>query len=72
MKLPNGEKIEGRWTNNLLNGKAIFTEMNGDRYEEVYKDEIPEGPRKALKRKGTAAHLSNNLCCFLLLCSIYC
>mmetsp|Transcript_886 Transcript_886/g.3265 ORF Transcript_886/g.3265 Transcript_886/m.3265 type:complete len:295 (+) Transcript_886:241-1125(+) len=52
MKLPNGEKIEGRWTNNLLNGKAIFTEMNGDRYEEVYKDEIPEGPRKALKRKG--------------------
>ena len=52
MTLANGEKIQGHWTNNLLNGMAIFTSANnGERFEEYYKDGIQED-RKPLKRKG--------------------
>ena len=52
MRLPTGEKIEGLWNNNALTSTAIFTEANGDRFEEFYKDGLPEGARKPLKRKG--------------------
>jgi len=51
LKLANGEKIQGKWNNNRLTDKAIHTEANGDRYEEIYQAGISEG-RKKLKRNG--------------------
>ena len=50
--MTDGEKIEGKWTNNKLNGTVIFTESNGERFEENYRVGIPDGSRKPLKKKG--------------------
>jgi hypothetical protein len=42
----------GYWEHNLLCGSTIFTDTEGKRYEEVWKDGARIGARKPLKRDG--------------------
>jgi len=52
---PRGEKTEeGSWEHNLLCGATIFTDTEGKRYEEVWKDGARIGARKPLKRDASA------------------
>ena len=40
-----GEKLEGMWDNNLLNGTCIFTDANGKRFKEKWVQGSREGDR---------------------------
>ena len=49
---PNGEKSEGCWQNNVRCGLSIFTDAEGRRYEERWKNGDREGNKQILVRKG--------------------